>query len=126
MTTHEEGTVAKITTSGASMDPMDATNARPSEEAYNDAMTRHGTPAFSEQDRQLVDRYQAIQLAKREQDRGGDQREAGAGEADHLAGRHDDDRQGTEGGERPSDGSNSSTGERKPASASAKPKTSGR
>lgn len=38
---------------------MDAPNARPSEEAYNDAMTRHGTQQFTPNDAKTVNAWHA-------------------------------------------------------------------
>lgn len=50
----------KNTDSGPSITPMDAPNARPSEEAYNDAMSRHGTALFTHEDAALVERYRVV------------------------------------------------------------------
>lgn len=53
---------------GPSEDPMDAPNARPSEEAYNDAMSRHGTPDYTGADQRLVERYQEIRTSERREE----------------------------------------------------------
>lgn len=61
--------MAKITEHGGpSYGPMDAPNARPSEQAYTEAMERHGTPEFTPDDQALVDRYQELRRREAEQD----------------------------------------------------------
>jgi hypothetical protein len=54
---------------GPTHDPQDAPNARPSEEAYTDAMSRHGTPAFTPADERLVEQYQAMRKQEAEEER---------------------------------------------------------
>jgi hypothetical protein len=86
---------------GATYGPMDAPNARPSEEAYEDAMSRHGTAEYTEADKALVDRYRQVRA---DEQRSADEERDGAapGAYGRDAGK---DREG----EQPSPGNSSST-----------------
>lgn len=75
----------KSNDAGATYGPMDAPNARPSEEAYTDAMSRHGTQGFTPEDEALVTRYQEV----REQDERDGRRDA-EDNADAQADERDD------------------------------------
>jgi hypothetical protein len=54
---------------GPTHDPQDAPNARPTEEAYTDAMSRHGTPAFTPADERLAAKYRAMRKQEAEEER---------------------------------------------------------
>lgn len=53
---------------GPTQDPQDAPNATPSEESYNDAMSRHGTSRFTEADARLVEQYQQVRKSQADDD----------------------------------------------------------
>jgi hypothetical protein len=71
---------------GPTHDPQDAPNAQPTEEAYTDAMSRHGTPAFTPADERLVQQYQAMrkQEAEEEQAKAQAVENPGEGETDAV------------------------------------------
>jgi hypothetical protein len=85
---------------GATHGPLDAPNARPSDEAYDDAMSRHGTADYTEADKQLVDRYRQVRA---DEQRAANEERDGA--APGAYGRDADDGEG----EQPSPGNSSAT-----------------
>jgi hypothetical protein len=53
---------------GGSVDPMDATNDIPSEEDYNDAMSRHGTDQWTEADAKVEARWLELRQEEAEEE----------------------------------------------------------